>query len=365
MTVALRRFIAEDGERHAILVDEQGMPLFYPTLWVTVVIRGGARALNTIQNALNALKCLYVWEERFGINIEQRFARGLILQGREIHALRDFLQESLSHDAEPRAAVPVSRRCKTVSSSSHYARMTVAAEYLEFLARRLCPVSEENERRITSMVTQIKANRPKQTSKTLGNDREERFLNDAELDLLAERLKPGAENNPFAGYPVQFRNALMFAILRVTGLRRGELLNLRVDDIDFAANTLRVVRRADSPQDIRRYQPVAKTRERQFPLDPELLSTIHDYVVLHRSKLPAAKRHGYLFVTHKEGRYLGSPLSNSGFSKFIAGLITTSGRLHAHKLRHHWNYTFSSLSDAKGLTAAREEKLRSYLMGWV
>lgn len=49
------------GERHAILVDEAGMPLFYPTLWITVILRGGAKAVDTIQNALNAIKCLYAW----------------------------------------------------------------------------------------------------------------------------------------------------------------------------------------------------------------------------------------------------------------------------------------------------------------
>lgn len=43
----------------------------------------------------------------------------------------------------------------------------------------------------------------------------------------------------------------MFAILRATGLRRGELLILKVDDINFATNVLRVVRRPDSKQDSR------------------------------------------------------------------------------------------------------------------
>jgi len=43
----------------------------------------------------------------------------------------------------------------------------------------------------------------------------------------------------------------MFAVLRATGLRRGELLILKVDDINFAKNVLRVVRRPDSKQDSR------------------------------------------------------------------------------------------------------------------
>lgn len=363
MALTVKRIRGFNGERHAILVDETGVPLFYPTLWVTVTLRGGSRAVNTIQNALNAIKCLYAWWDAYSVDVEQRFSAGELLKANEVHSLRDFLSESLSQKAGRKIA-PLSRRRRTVSKSSQYARMTVAAEYLEFLARRLYPSSEEAENRITAMVAHIKANRPNQTTKTSGSERDEKHLEDSALDALEAKLKPGAAGNPFTDYPVQFRNALMFAILRSTGIRRGELLNLRVEDIDFSANTLRIVRRPDSPHDQRRYQPVAKTRERQFPLDAELVARIYEYVMEHRSKLATAKRHGYLFVTHKEGQSLGAPISNSAFSKFIESLKEIVSAIHAHKLRHHWNYSFSNLSVAKGLPAAREEKLRSYLMGW-
>lgn len=363
MALSVKRLKGKDGERHAILVDARGMPLFYPTLWVTVILRGGARAVNTIQNALNAIKCLYVWQDTYALDIEQRFSVGEFLKANEVHLLRDFLQVPLSQKVGAKVT-PISRKQKVVSPSSQYARMTVVAEYLEFLARRFCSNSEEAEKRITAMVAQIKSNRPNQTKKTMAGEREEEYLDDSTLDVLEGRLRPGAEGNPFTDYPVQFRNALMFAILRTTGIRRGELLNLKVEDIDFAANILRIVRRPDSLHDGRRYQPVAKTRERQFPLDVELVNRIHEYVVQHRSKLRAAKKHGYLFVTHKEGRYQGAPLSNSGFSKLMESLKEIVGGIHAHKLRHHWNYSFSNLSAAKGLPAAREEKIRSYLMGW-
>ncbi|WP_420235293.1 site-specific integrase [Pseudomonas sp. ABY48] len=363
MTLSVRRFTGSDGERHAMLMDEAGMPLFYPTLWVTVALRGSARAVNTIHNALSAIKCLYAWQDVYALDVEQRFSTGALLKDNEVHSLRDFLQESRQRKVGGKV-VPFSHKRKAVSSSSQYARMTVAAEYLEFLARRLSPSSEAAEKRIAAMVAQIKANRPNQTTKTMGGERDDKHLEDSVLDALEAKLKPGAEENPFTDYSVQFRNALMFAILRTTGIRRGELLNLKVDDIDFAVNILRIVRRPDSPQDIRRYQPVAKTRERQFPIDAELANRIHEYVARHRSRLPGAKRHGYLFVVHKEGPYQGAPMSNSAFSKFIEGLKEIVETIHAHKLRHHWNYSFSSLSSEKGLSVAREEKLRSYLMGW-
>lgn len=363
MALSIRRIRSRDGERHAILVDEAGVPLFHPTLWVTVILRGGAKAVNTIQNALNAIKCLYAWQDAKVMNLEHRFSMGEMLEAHEVHSLRDFMQEPLGNDVN-RKVVPLTGKRKVVSVSSQYARMSVAAEYLEFLARRLNPSSEENERRISNMVAQIKANRPNQITKTMDGERDEKHLNDVALDTLEGRLKPGAEGNPFTDYAVQFRNAVMFTILRATGLRRGELLNLKVDDINFATNVLRVVRRPDSRQDHRAYQPVVKTRERQFPLDDELVNRIHEYVTQHRSRFAAAKRHGYLFVTHASGPFQGAPFSNSGFGQVIESIKGIAGTIHAHKLRHHWNYSFSSLSVEKGLPTAREEKLRSYLMGW-
>ena len=363
MALSIRRIRSSDGERHVILVDEAGMPLFYPTLWITVILRGGAKAVNTIQNALNAIKCLYAWQDSRAMNLEQRFSAGEFLEANEVHSLRDFLQERLGNKVD-RKVVPLAQKRKVVSASSQYARMSVAAEYLGFLARRLSPSSEEIEQQINKMVAQIKANRPNQTTKTMDGERDEKHLDDAALDALEAKLKPGADGNPFTDYAVQFRNAAMFALLRATGLRRGELLNLKVDDINFATNVLRVVRRPDSKQDSRSYQPVAKTRERQFPLDAELANRIYEYVAQYRNRFAAAKRHGYLFVTHAHGPFQGAPLSNSGFGEVIESIKGIAGAIHAHKLRHHWNYSFSSLSAEKGLPAAREEKLRSYLMGW-
>ncbi len=363
MALAIRRFKAVDGEGRAVLVDETGCPLFYPNLWVTVHLRSGGLAVNTIQNALNAIKCLHAWQSNNQLDVEKRFSSGHLLEMREIHSLRDFFQRRLRQKAHGKV-VPLLRKENAVNKRTQYARMSVAAAYLGFLARQLQPASVQSEEPIAAMEAKIKANRPTQSTRTLDGERDEQFLDDLALDALEAKLKPGAEGNPFSDHAVQFRNALMFVILRVTGMRRGELLNLRVDDIDFARNTLGIVRRPDSPHDKRAYQPVAKTRERTFPVDAELVGRIYDYVVQYRSKIPTARRHGYLFVTHKKGRFHGDPMSNSAFSKFTESLKSIVSGIHAHKLRHHWNYSFSNLASAKGMTPAREEKIRSYLMGW-
>ncbi|MBM1205904.1 tyrosine-type recombinase/integrase [Pseudomonas fragi] len=366
MKLSVRRIKSSNGERFVVLVDESGMPLFYPALYVTVHMRGRSLAVNTIQNALNALKALYAWQSYYEIDVEWRFSRRELLQSHEVHSLRDFMQKPLLDENDGKV-VSVAYRPKTVSTSNQYARMSVIADYLGFLAgQQQLPSSSVDRDNAERMVALIKANRPKTSSKS-SIERDEKYLDDTLIDELEAALKPGAGNNPVREYAVQVRNALMFSILRITGLRRGELLNLMIEDIDFAKNTLRVIRRPDSKGDVRAYQPVAKTRERTFPLMPELVNEIHRYVLNHRNKVPGAKRHGYLFVTHKLGTSQGRPLSNAGFGKLMAALRTVvkgTSVIHAHSLRHHWNYSFSKTCEGQGITPEREEKIRSYLMGW-
>jgi integrase len=360
-----RRINSFNGERLIVLVDESGMPLFYPALYVTVHMRGRSLAVNTIQNALNAIKALYAWQSYYSHDIESSFSRGELLQAHDVHSLRDFMQRPLRSDNGGKI-VSISGRPAIVSTSNQYARMSVVADYLGFLAGQLQRSSAHSSESTQRMVAQIKANRPRKSTKS-NVDRDEKHLDDVLLDALEDALKPGSANNPAHEYAVQVRNALMFSILRVTGLRRGELLNLKVEDIDFAKNTLKVVRRADVNDDARAYQPVAKTRERTFPLLPELADQIRGYVLGQRNKVRGAKKHGYLFVTHKSGASQGGALSNAAFGKFMGELrhiVEGCNGIHAHSLRHHWNYSFSKICEGIDMSPEREEKIRSYLMGW-
>lgn len=364
MDISMRSFVAADGERFAVLVDGSGMPLYYPALFTTWHLRSRSLAANSIANALTAIKALYAWEAQVGIDLMLLFSQGELLGEERVRGLSDFLQLALAPGHRDKKITPIPRRLKTVGTSNHYFRLTVVADYLGFLAKRLYP-SSRVDGEIKMMVASIKANRPSKPNKS-GSDKDERYLDEAVVDAVEQALRPGSEHNPAKDYAVQVRNALMFTIFRLTGLRRGELLNLKVDDIDFAKYALRVVRRPDSKGDPRAHQPTVKTRQRTFPLAPELIARIHEYVLRYRNRLPGAKKHGYLFVTHKEGPTQGRPLSISAFQKWMLGVgsIVEDSGIHAHALRHHWNYGFSKDSDANEIPSATEEKLRSYLMGW-
>lgn len=338
------------------------MPLFYPTLFTTWTLRANSQAANSITNALNALKALCSWEARRGTDLVSIFTQGVLLDQNQIRDLCDYLQLSL--DGEKITKVTsITRKPKVVGANVHYFRISTAAQYLQFLAYRVAPLLDDAV--VNKMVQTIKAHRPGKPNKS-SVDRDELHLSDEAIQAIESALKPGSPDNPALDGDVQLRNALMFFILKLTGMRRGELLNLRIGDINFGDNTMAVVRRPDSDLDTRKHQPTAKTRPRRIRIAPALVERIADYVKGARRKVPGAKRHDYLFVTHKAGPTQGAPLSIGAFSKWMGQVsdIVENVGFHAHALRHNWNYQFSRLAEKKGMSPEEEEKTRSYWMGW-
>ena len=367
MQLSIRRFTGGRGERFAVLVDEAGMPLFYPTLFVTAELRGAGLAINTIINSLTAIKALYAWQDYYCIELESRFERSELLLTHEIHSLRDFMQIPLVPAQQLATNVrAIKQEVRVVGSDSQYLRLSVIAQYLQFLANRLHPRTQVSSDAIDEMVRLIKENRPKKDTRSL-TDREDNYLSVEVLEAITEALEPGSEKNPVADFAVQVRNALMFVILRATGMRRGELLNLRIEDFSFSKRTVKVVRRPDSRFDSRRYQPLAKTLGREIPLSGDIIDAVEAYIEKHRASVPRTNKHGYLFVTHKSGPFEGQPLSNSGFGKFLSQLASSASEfkgVHAHALRHHWNYDFSKIMDEKGVPPEKEQQMRAKLLGW-
>lgn len=104
------------------------------------------------------------------------------------------------------------------------------------------------------------------------------------MDSLFSILAPGSKLNPFSE-KVQKRNNLIFLLLHCFGLRAGELLNLRIGDIDFAESTIAIRRRANDKTDPRVYQPLVKTCERKLIADKKLMFEISDYILNDRRNI--------------------------------------------------------------------------------
>ena len=156
------------------------------------------------------------------------------------------------------------------------------------------------------------------------------------------------------------------------GIRRGELLGIRVDDISLSSQTVTIHRRPDDLHDPRVRQPNAKTLARTLPFGIELAELIRDYIIKDRRAVPNANRHGYLLVVHHSGKYQGQPLSVAGLDKIfrrIRQAVPALAGLHPHTLRHTWNWRLSQSLDRlpkhERPSPAVEEAIRNHHNGWV
>jgi len=373
---SVKSFIMSNGERYCLLVNsDSGAPLFYPNLYVTTQIRNSSLSYSAMEGSLVGISVLLDFMSGRNQSINDRFKKGLFLNLNEIDALRDYCQKRIKNTE--RASNPTELLTKKrlreqngmVSSRTEYHRLTVIANYLDWLAVQLSENNHTTEQRklIEKMVKAIKSRRP--VRKNRNQELSDKGLSKKQLELLFELFRPESDLNPFRDKSVRTRNRIMFLMLLYLGIRGGELLNIRIRDIDFSNGQLVVVRRADEKDDPRTDQPLVKTLDRRLPMRESLVKELHNYILNERRYIQNAKKHDFLFITHKQGPTCGRPISKSAYNKIIKVIRGFSPILYdftGHTLRHAWNEIFSDLMDTMNNPPdeAGQEQIRSYLMGW-
>ena len=176
-------------------------------------------------------------------------------------------------------------------SKAHY--LTVINSYYNFLVRE--KVIEKNP------VTGIRM--PK-LDKKLPN-----YLTVEEVDKLLD-IKLTKPND--------YRNKAMLELLYGSGLRISELINLKLEQIDFNEELVRVMGKGK--------------KERIIPLNEYAMKYLKDYVNNYRTFLLKTKNSDYLFINS-----MGSNISRQGFFKIIKALAKDAGitkEISPHTLRH-------------------------------
>ncbi|WP_047257901.1 site-specific integrase [Chromobacterium subtsugae] len=374
------------GEHLPVLMDTRlGMPLFTPTIYSLTQLRGRDLATNTIAQGLRHIMVLLLFLEQREIDIESRFREGRILDLAEIESLVNTCKLHVADMATVPQTVSVKparvttveryRMCslvvgpKTIDGQSAATRIRTIADYLSWLAKAQLlklPAGSPSflalETTRQMVIETLKARMP-ETGGRNTLDARMGLASDTATRLLAVTAR-NSQENPWVGEFIKCRNELIFRWLHSFGLRRGELLNVKVSDIDFRQETVTVVRRADAPEDPRSEQPVVKTRDRILPIPPDLCRLTHDYVLSARRKWSGARRHEYLFVADKTGAPLSLSALNKCFAFLRACIPDLPADLSPHVLRHTWNDNFSEAMDRIKAPAADEQKMRSFLMGW-
>lgn len=367
----------QTGERYCLLIEKStGMPLYHPNLYVTTQVRNRSNSVASMEAALSGINVLLSFCDEHQVDLVSRFVKREFFAVHELDAIRDYCQQSFTRQTEDlyRDVVPINSKSKLRPSrktglASEYVRLTHIAKYTEWLATIL--LTGEIDRKTALDIAKMKKGFESRRPSSKGRNqvgREQGLSREQEMVLL-ELVQPGREHNPFEDLPTQIRNQLLILLLLHLGIRGGELLNIRVSDIDWSKNQIVIARRADEKRDPRRQQPLVKTLDRRLPMKDTLVRAIHHYIVQIRSKVPGARKHDYLLVTHKSGPTQGQPMSKSAFLKVIKLISAASPKLaglHGHELRHTWNNRFSELMDTRNDPPSPEEQevQRSYLQGW-
>lgn len=153
------------------------------------------------------------------------------------------------------------------------------------------------------------------------------FVPDYQMDNLldAEELQ--------GGFP-ELRDRLVLLMAYYTGMRRSELVGLKIRDIDFSGNNLVITGKGN--------------KQRLLPLADELVEDMKYYLELRKEVV--SSEHGCFFVTDK-----GKPVYDKFIYRLVEkylGMYTTLSKKSPHVLRH--TFATQLLNNGACIEAIRE-----------
>lgn len=135
------------------------------------------------------------------------------------------------------------------------------------------------------------------------------FVPDYQMDELldGEELQGGFQ---------ELRDRLVLLMAYYTGMRRSELVGLKIRDIDFGGKSLVITGKGN--------------KQRLVPLANELIEDMQVYLEMRKEQL--VREHDYFFITDK-----GAPVYDKFIYRLVVrclGKVTTSSKRSPHVLRH-------------------------------
>lgn len=348
------------GQIIPMLVDDAGLPVVGPNEWV---ISRYQRSENTLRRNLGELSILYRWAAKIGIDIEDRIASGRGFSEAEISgSLVPELRRDQSHRRVIKAAV---------SPHVQAQRIGTCAAYLGWVSDSviaLTPHISQRESLTGSKDRLLKFLGDGMPSNPAGlKPAQDRLLSEAQRNfLIAELVKTDEQGGSDVKLAIRRRDRVAIILMLICGLRIGELLGMKVEDIRFGSlTTVLVQRRPMDADDPRIYRPLVKRQSRTLWLDAKFAAIVGDYILENREVLLAKARKDseYLIVSHK-----GEPLSISRMFRICKGLVRKfpdklPSDLSPHSLRHSFSSNLERSLRESGVEENRRRRHLALLRG--
>ncbi len=339
------------------------MPDRHATINAISLSRPASGSHSKIEQTLRGVAGLLSYLDARAIEFEARVEDACFLSVPEMDGL-------VQHFSCPNRSAQAGKAARAPNGRTVALRVRAARDHLDFLislhAHELWRTPEAKSAGLTAKATFLedltaRARVPMQreTGERRALTAEQEAALTSALDAMTQKAK--ASGNAAAIFAAD-RTKLWFEWEDELGLRTGEMLGLRLHDLDLQAGTCRIVRRRDAADDPRRDLARVKSEGRLLGLSPYLTRRTREHVETLRAAIPAVNKHDFLLVSAR-----GAPLSRSNVNKVFARLRKADQLLIGLcncSLRHTWNEHFSEDAAAAGLGAVEEAQVRAYAQGW-
>lgn len=354
-----------------LLYRDTYQPVLLPTRYV-IDQRRESKQAGTIDRDLRVLAWFYEWCNQRGIEVETRLRDGKLFTQAEITGFCRYLRSRRTNNLIGSIGTQNAKQlCEedTKQISFILAPVTfnsytgVVKDFLVWAAYEFIPratPSSAVEDTVSTAVNRL--TRAFRSNYKSGKGQANRKgLTREEIGEIRKIIAPGSKLNPFKK-SAQVRNNLIFELMVATGIRRGELLKIKLKHIPLGPKTtLHIERAPDDKEDSRKREPQVKTNEREIPLPKHLRVNLWRYVQKHRKR----GDHTYLITSNRTGAPLDTAGVNAIFSFLIkARLPHLKGALYPHALRHTFNNGFLEQAESLGLDEDMRKEVQRYINGW-
>lgn len=351
----------ESGDLLPLLLGNDGMPIPAPNEFI---ISRRALSPNTLVRNLRELSVFYLWLDNENIDLEGRICSNRSFNEAEV---KGGLVEFLRRDHDKRRSV----KKMVVTPYTFNQRLTTVRQYLSWyfdVVIGSLPNSSnayeqilDNKNRLLSFLETSFSNAPPTNKSQI------KGLNTKEVDFLLSVLNPESIQAYGRDPAVRYRNYILTLIMLYYGLRPGELLSLRVEDVEIGAiSSIRVERRSSDPADTRKPRPQIKRNGRVLPIDdPVFAKNLDTYITEWRDVLEdkSDTESDYLILSDE-----GEPLSQSSITQFFQLLRNKysdglPSHLTAKALRHSFSSEMERVLRNSGMEEDKRKQALAYLRG--